>query len=74
MVPITTAISSWRTGFTPICPPKCGAVLRPNIVLFNEDVPRREYMKAFYMAKNADLLLVVGTSLAVAPPANELPS
>ncbi len=71
VVPITTAISSWRTGFTPICP-KCGAVLRPNIVLFNEDVPRREYMKAFYMVKNADLLLVVGTSLAVAP-ANELP-
>jgi len=71
ILPITTAISSWRTGFTPICP-KCGATLKPNIVLFNEDVPRQEYIKAFYMARNTDLLLVLGTSLAVAP-ANELP-
>ncbi|MGR9114195.1 MAG: SIR2 family NAD-dependent protein deacylase [Gammaproteobacteria bacterium] len=49
---------------------KCvkGSQLRPHVVWFYEDVP--EFPKAERLARSADLLLVVGTSLAVYPAAS----
>lgn len=49
---------------------KCakGSQLRPHVVWFHEDVP--EFEKAAKITADADLLLVVGTSLAVYPAAS----
>ena len=45
-----------------------GSQLRPHLVWFHEDVP--EFPKAAELAGKADVLLVVGTSLAVYPAAS----
>tara|TARA_R100001143_G_scaffold53522_1_gene49002 strand:+ start:2008 stop:2691 length:684 start_codon:yes stop_codon:yes gene_type:complete len=45
-----------------------GSQLRPNIVWFGEPVPNIE--KASYIVAEADILMVVGTSLAVYPAAS----
>ncbi len=52
-------------------PPRCvcGSVLRPDVVLFGENLPERELKKAFELAENCDLMLVVGTSMVVYPAA-----
>ena len=44
-----------------------GAQLRPHIVFFGEAVP--EYERALEVVRDADLFLVIGTSLAVSPAA-----
>jgi NAD-dependent deacetylase len=51
---------------------KCerGGQLRPHIVWFGEEVP--EMMRAIPMVQNADLFLVIGTSLQVYPAAGLL--
>jgi len=45
-----------------------GSLLRPFIVFFGESVP--EFDKAMKIAQQADILLVIGTSLAVYPAAS----
>jgi NAD-dependent deacetylase len=50
----------------------CGAVLKPNVILFGEQLPHRAFRAAQQAVSDADLLLVVGTSLEVAP-ASDLP-
>ncbi|WP_261174582.1 NAD-dependent protein deacylase [Chromobacterium amazonense] len=44
---------------------RCGAVLKPDVVLYGEAVPLIDV--AFQAALNADLLLVMGSSLEVSP-------
>ncbi|MBZ0290309.1 MAG: NAD-dependent deacylase [Anaerolineae bacterium] len=55
----------------PHCP-KCGGVIKPNVILFGEQLPVRELQGAKEAARHADLMLVVGSSLEVAP-AGDLP-
>ena len=50
----------------------CGGVLKPNVILFGEQLPAREFIAAQMAIKEADLMLVVGSSLEVAP-ASDLP-
>ena len=45
-----------------------GALLRPHIVFFGEDVPMFEFANS--IVEQADILIVVGTSLAVYPAAS----
>ena len=45
-----------------------GSLLRPHIVFFGEPVP--EFDRAAELAAGADILMVVGTSLAVYPAAS----
>lgn len=47
---------------------KDGALLRPHIVFFGEDVPMFDF--ASRIVEQADILIVVGTSLAVYPAAS----
>jgi NAD-dependent deacetylase sirtuin 4 len=44
---------------------RCGGVLKPDVVFFGENVPRRKVDAAFAMMSEAEVLLVVGSSLAV---------
>ena len=45
----------------------CGNNFRPNVVLFGEDLPEDELDNAVDEVSNADLLIVIGTSLSVSP-------
>jgi NAD-dependent deacetylase len=47
----------------------CGSVLKPDVVMFGELLPVAEIDRAVELARTADLLLVVGSSLAVFPVA-----
>ncbi|RME77686.1 MAG: NAD-dependent deacylase [Chloroflexi bacterium] len=48
----------------------CGGVLKPNVILFGEQLPVREFVAAQTAVQAADLMLVVGSSLEVAPAAD----
>ena len=52
----------------PRCP-NCGAVLKPDVVMFGELMPERELERASELVRRAALLLVVGSSLEVYPVA-----
>lgn len=61
------------TGFSelpPVC--KCGNILRPDVVWFGESLPQEVWHAAMQQASSCDVMIVVGTSLAVSP-ANLLP-
>lgn len=48
----------------------CGGVLKPDVILFGEDLPVGAYRRAQHAARNTDLMLVVGTSAEVEPAAS----
>ncbi len=52
----------------PACP-SCGAILKPNVVMFGELLPTAAIDRAFELARSARLLLVVGSTLEVYPVA-----
>ena len=54
------------TSLLPKCG-RCGAVMRPDVVMFGEDV--KEIPRAFAAAKKCDALLAIGTSGMVYPAA-----
>jgi NAD-dependent deacetylase len=55
-------------GGLPTCP-KCALPLKPAIVFFGEKLPEEAWGRSELEAKRADLMLVLGTSLAVYPAA-----
>ena len=54
---------------TPRCE-RCGSVLKPDVVMFGELVPAAAIERAFALARDAGLMLVVGSSLEVHPVAS----
>jgi NAD-dependent deacetylase len=54
----------------PYC--SCGGLLKPNIVLIGEQLPRWVLLEAWGEAERCDLMLVVGSSLEIVPAA-EIP-
>lgn len=59
-------------GTVPSCP-ACGGTLKPNVVLFGEELPVREIDDAYRAARECDVMIVAGSSLEVYPAGN-LPS
>ncbi len=59
----------------PELPPRCecGALMRPGVVWFGEPLPAEPWERAQRAAREADLLLVVGTSAVVYPAAGLVP-
>ncbi len=55
-------------GTLPRCP-HCGGVLKPDVVLFGEQLPWQAWEAAERLARECDLCLVAGSSLAVMPVA-----
>jgi NAD-dependent deacetylase len=55
-------------------PPRCrvcgGAFLKPTVVLFGEPMPYAAVQEAFALAREADVVVVVGSSLVVYPAAD----
>jgi NAD-dependent deacetylase len=58
-------------GLPPRC--ACGGMQRPGVVWFGEGLPTDVWDNAEKAARNADLLLVVGTSAVVYPAASLVP-
>ncbi len=52
----------------PACP-RCGSILKPDVVMFGEQMPQEEMERATELARRAGLFLVVGSSLNVYPVA-----
>jgi NAD-dependent deacetylase len=57
-------------GEVPYC--SCGGLLKPNVVLVGEQLPRWVLLEAWGEAERCDLMLVVGSSLEIVPAA-EIP-
>jgi len=55
-----------KESLPPTCP-RCGALLRPDVVWFGEPLPSGALARAYSEAANADVVLVIGTSGAVEP-------
>jgi NAD-dependent deacetylase len=47
-----------------------GTFLKPTVVLFGESMPQAAVTEAFALAREADVVLVVGSSLVVYPAAD----
>jgi NAD-dependent deacetylase len=58
-----------KRGEIPICP-KCNKILKPDVVLFEEQLPVKAWLKAREVINACDLLIVAGSSLTVTPIAN----
>lgn len=48
----------------------CGAVLKPDVILFGEQLPFKEVLEARKWIASCDLVLVIGSSLTVDPVAH----
>ena len=46
---------------------ECGGIIRPDVVLYGETLPEKEFMESLRIIREADLLIVAGTSLTVFP-------
>lgn len=55
-------------GDPPVCP-KCGQLLKPDVILFGEQLPQSAWLQAQRDARQCDLMLVAGSSLEVLPVA-----
>lgn len=65
-----TIISSWpETDDVPPKCPKCGGLLRPDVVWFEEPMPEKETSLAFELSRRCDLFISIGTSAVVYPAA-----
>jgi NAD-dependent deacetylase len=70
-VPVDAAMKElFLSGKVPHC--ECGGVLKPNVILFGEQLPVRVLNQAMAEARRSDLILVAGSSLEVTPAA-EIP-
>jgi NAD-dependent deacetylase len=58
-------------GTIPRCP-ECGGILKPDVILYGEQLPIRVLHAAQRAARESDVMLIAGSSLTVAP-VSELP-
>lgn len=58
-----------ESGEVPRCP-ACGGTLKPNVVLFGEQLPADVLLAAERAARTCDVMLVAGSSLLVSPVAD----
>ncbi len=52
--------------------PRCAGSLRPGVVLFGEGLPSNQWERALAHLERAEILIIIGTSLEVAP-VNQIP-
>jgi len=67
-VPFEDVAKALEVAPAPECP-RCGAILKPDVVMFGELLPGSAIDRAFELAGRARLLLVVGSALEVHPVA-----
>ncbi len=57
-----------EAGTLPICP-HCGGILKPDVILFGEQLPQKAWFDAQRASRACDLMIVAGSSLEVLPVA-----
>jgi len=57
-----------RTAKIPYCP-ECGGVLKPNVILLEEQLPHNTWVSSQEACKRSDLMIIIGSSLEVMPVA-----
>lgn len=64
-------VENWQelAGRPPSCP-KCGSLLRPDVVWFGEALPNNAIEQAIEKARQADIVFSIGTSSLVMPAAS----
>jgi NAD-dependent SIR2 family protein deacetylase len=65
VAPDADAVVDDTASFTVIDCPRCGGMLKPDIVYFGESVPKELVQQAYSMVDSAEVLLVAGSSLTV---------
>jgi len=58
-----------KYGDIPYCP-ECDSVLKPDIILMEEQLPAQAWMRAVEASQTCDVMIVIGSSLEVVPVAN----
>lgn len=71
-IPLTVLLQRVKEGEIPPRCPRCGGIMRPNVVLFGDYLPD-DFIQAQREVASSTLLLVIGSSLEVWP-VNTLPS
>jgi NAD-dependent deacetylase len=66
--PVAVVTEALDRGGRPACP-RCGNLVKPNVVLFEELLPVDAYQEADAICRRAAVLLVAGSSLQVTPAA-----
>jgi NAD-dependent deacetylase len=67
---LAAARAQIEAGTLPPDCPSCGGVLKPDVVLFGEQLPRVILQQAKQHVRDADVLLAIGSSLTVEPAAS----
>ena len=57
-----------ENGEIPHCP-KCGGILKPDIILMEEQLPNLAWQQAVRASQKCDLMIIIGSSLEVIPVA-----
>jgi NAD-dependent SIR2 family protein deacetylase len=65
VAPDADAMVEETSSFRYLDCPRCGGMLKPDIVYFGESVPKQRVAQAYSMVDDADALLVAGSSLTV---------
>ncbi len=66
-----TVVTQWNeTGEVPPKCPRCGGLLRPDVVWFEEALPEIPTEAAFAASRDCDVFLCIGTSAVVYPAAS----
>ena len=65
VAPDADAVVADTTSFRYVDCPRCGGMLKPDIVYFGESVPKGIVAKAYSLVDQAEALLVAGSSLTV---------
>lgn len=55
-------------GVMPRCP-RCGSIMKPDVILFGEQLPQLAWLEAQRETRQCDLMMVAGSSLEVMPVA-----
>ena len=67
MIEASGGLASLDEGYVPRC--ACGGAYKPDITFFGESLPEEAFMRSQELAMQADVMLVLGTSLTVYPAA-----
>lgn len=65
VAPDADAVLGSTAGFVVADCPRCGGILKPDVVFFGDNTPRERVAEAFSYLDDAEALLVAGSSLAV---------
>jgi len=65
IAPDADAVIASTEGFQVQPCPRCGGILKPNIVYFGENVPKERVAAAYTLVDESEAVLVAGSSLAV---------